>query len=70
MDCNAWGETFDLSFPILDDSYYNIFPMITDNYYIPYNVVINHEMEVVYSVGGYDHTSLVNALQSAMQDLP
>jgi hypothetical protein len=44
--------------------------MITDNYYIPHNVVINHEMEVVYSVGGYDHTSLVNALQSAMQDLP
>jgi len=44
--------------------------MLTDNYYIPHNLVINHEMEVVYSVGGYDHTSLLSAIQSAMQDLP
>ena len=70
MDCNAWGETFNLSFPVLDDSYYNIFPMVTENYYIPHNLLINHKMEVVNSVGGYDHPSLVNEIQSALQNLP
>jgi len=70
MNCSAWGETFELSFPVLDDSNYGIFPMVTENWTIPHNLVIDHNMNVVYSAGGYDHSSLVNAVAAAIENLP
>ena len=44
--------------------------MVTENWAIPHNLVIDHNMNVVYSVGGYDHSSLVNAVAVAMENLP
>ena len=70
MNCSAWAETFELSFPVLDDSNFGIFPMVTENGAIPHNLVIDHNMNVVYSAGGYDHSSLVNAVALAIENLP
>lgn len=64
--CESWGETFGLSYPILDDSESDGFSLfgVTS---IPHNIVINHNMEIVYSNAGSDIGPVVNAIEAALE---
>lgn len=63
--CSSWGSTFGLSYPIVDD--------INDIYglfgagYIPHNVIISGDGEVLYSDSGYNQTAIINIINQALE---
>ena len=58
--CEGWGDEFELTYPILDG--------FTDAYElfegdgVPHNILINHEMEIVYSSPGTVNINEFNTL--------
>jgi hypothetical protein len=66
--CSGWGTTFGLSHPIVDDinNVYGLFGIG----YIPHNVIIGGDGEVLYSDAGYNQTAIVSIINQALEDLP
>ena len=66
--CTSWGTTFGLSHPIIDDinNVYGLFGVG----YIPHNVVIGGDGEVLYSESGYNQTAIIAIINQALEDLP
>ena len=66
--CSGWGTTFGLSHPIVDDinNVYGLFGIG----YIPHNVIIGGDGEVLYSDAGYNQTAIVSIIEQALEDLP
>ena len=63
--CDSWVDEFNLTYPIVD----NVDGELSDLFGttgVPHNIVINHEMELIYSVGGYDEESLMSAISDAV----
>ena len=52
LECKNWEETFGVSYPIINDNSSDIRNMFTRGS-VPHHVLINHEMEVVYTSRGY-----------------
>ncbi|MDG2266369.1 MAG: redoxin domain-containing protein, partial [Candidatus Marinimicrobia bacterium] len=52
LECKNWEETFGISYPIINDNSSDIRNMFTRGS-VPHHVLINHEMEVVYTSRGY-----------------
>ena len=52
LECKSWEETFGISYPIINDNSSDIRNMFTRGS-VPHHVLINHEMEVVYTSRGY-----------------
>lgn len=52
MECKGWEESFGVSYPILNDNSSDIRNMFTRGT-VPYHVLINHEMKVIYTARGY-----------------
>ena len=52
LECKNWEETFGISYPIINDNSSDIRNMFTRGT-VPHHVLINHEMEVVYTSRGY-----------------
>ena len=65
--CDTWASEFELTYPILDDSDGDLWNL-TGATAIPVNVLINHEMELVYAIQGWDETSFMEALTSALEE--
>ena len=51
-ECKGWQESFGVLYPIIDDNNSEIRNMFTRGT-VPHHVLINHEMEVVYTARGY-----------------
>ncbi len=52
MECKGWQESFGVSYPIIDDNSSDIRNMFTRGT-VPHHVLINHNMEVVFTSRGY-----------------
>ena len=52
LECKSWQETFGVSFPIINDNSSDIRNMFTRGS-VPHHVLINHNMEVLYTARGY-----------------
>ena len=73
--CEKWAEKFNLTYPILDDSegekIYNYF----GDGVVPYNVVIDRNMRLIYSSSGFNKDEIVDAIKTGLktsikQELP
>ena len=73
--CEERVEKFNLTYPILDDSegekIYNYF----GNGVVPYNVVIDRNMRLIYSSSGFNKDKIVDAIKTGLktsikQELP
>ena len=70
-DCEGWAEGYALTYPLLDDegedqeegdeNFFNLFGAG----FIPHNIIINHEMEIVYSQAGFDPSAIETAITEA-----
>ena len=65
--CEEWIEKFNLTYPILDDSkgekIYNYF----GNGVVPYNVVIDKNMRLIYSSSGFNKDEIVDAIKTGLK---
>ena len=65
--CKNWAEKFNLTYPILDDSegekIYNYF----GNGVVPYNVVIDRNMRLIYSSSGFNKDEIVDAIKAGLK---
>ncbi|MDP6532780.1 MAG: T9SS type A sorting domain-containing protein [Candidatus Marinimicrobia bacterium] len=68
--CSSWASTFGLTYPIIDDDNPSTIFGWFGTGYIPHNVIINHEMEVVYSSSGFNQSAIVSAIESALEAMP
>ena len=65
--CLQWGTEFGLTYPILDDVT-NIYGLFGTGY-VPHNVVIGGDGEVIYSESGYNQTAIVNFINEGLENL-
>ena len=65
--CEKWAEKFNLTYPILDDSegekIYNYF----GDGVVPYNVVIDRNMRLIYSSSGFNKDEIVDAIKTGLK---
>ena len=66
--CSGWGTTFGLTHPIVDDIN-NVYGMFGIGY-IPHNVIIGGDGEVLYSDAGYNQTAIIAIIEQALENLP
>ena len=64
--CEGWASAFGISYPILDDISEEAFGLFGDCC-IPHNVIINHEMEIVYTAMGFEEEEVSNAIEEALE---
>ena len=72
-ECDEWATQFSLTYPIVDDEIYDgVGNVVWDFFgegFVPHNVVINHNMEVIYSSAGFDEDSeIFDVLVEALDD--
>ena len=69
--CNGWADAFGLTYPLLDDENddddfggegWNLFGESG----VPHNIVINHNMEIVLSVAGFQDEAIYGAINAAL----
>ena len=65
--CEEWGTAFGLTYPIIDDLT-NIYGLFGTGY-IPHNIIIGGDGEVLYSASGYQQTTIVNYINLGLENL-
>ena len=68
--CTGWADAFGTSYPILDG---DADMVVWDTYgqgYVPHHVVVDHNMEIVYSEIGFDESGLLAAIDAAIANIP
>ena len=68
-NCIAWGESFNLTFAILDESDNLLYTKLTYNY-VPHNLIIDHNMNVVYSTTGFNESTIRDIIVAELDSLP
>lgn len=72
VECTDWKKLFGVTYPIIDDSQSDIRDIFTRGT-VPHHVLINHEMEVIYTARGYIMPPFGNdflaVLNSALSEL-
>lgn len=68
--CIGWKEAFGITYPILDGDVDGTFWNLFGQGYIPHNVVLDHNMEVVYTSSGFDQTAILAAIDAAIENVP
>ena len=66
--CTSWGTTFGLSHPIIDDIN-NVYGLFGTGY-IPHNLIIGGDGELLYSDSGYNQAAIIAIINQALDDLP
>ena len=66
--CTSWGTTFGLTHPLVDDVN-NVYGLFGTGY-IPHNIVIGGDGEVLYSESGYNQTAIMSIIDQALEALP
>jgi len=65
--CEEWGTAFGLTYPILDDVS-NIYGLFGTGY-IPHNIVIGGDGEVLLSESGFNQTMILNSINEGIENL-
>ena len=67
--CTSWAETFGQTFPILDDnngsSIYGLFGVG----YVPHNVVIGGDGQVIFSESGFNQNTMIAMIEEGLENL-
>ena len=69
--CESWASAFGITYPILDGgtSGGEAWSLFGDGY-IPHNVVLDHNYQVIYTASGYNETAILNAIDLALSYVP
>ncbi|MFQ6605673.1 MAG: T9SS type A sorting domain-containing protein [Fidelibacterota bacterium] len=67
--CESWAQTFGLSYPITDDESNLVWNMFGQGY-IPHNVILDHNFEVLYSEAGFSQGTIIATIEAALANLP
>ena len=69
--CESWASAFGITYPILDGgtSGGEAWGLFGDGY-IPHNVVLDHNYQVVYTASGYNESAILNAIDFALSYVP
>lgn len=59
----AWASQYGLTFPVLDDTTWNIFNVFDDEGYIPLNIILDRNMNIRYKATGYSESAIVTAIR-------
>ena len=68
--CTGWAETFGITYPIIDGDANTAAWDMYGMGYIPHNVVLDHNMEVVYTSSGFNQSEIMAAIDVALEYLP
>ena len=69
--CESWASAFGITYPILDGgtSGGEAWGLFGDGY-IPHNVVLDHNYQVIYTASGYNESAILNAIDFALSYVP
>ena len=70
-NCQGWASAFGITYPILDggtDGGY-AWDLFGDGY-IPHNVVIDHNYELIYTSSGYNESAILSAINLGLSYVP
>ena len=69
--CEGWASTFGITYPILDggSSGGEAWNLYGDGY-IPHNVVLDHNYEVLYTASGYSEGAILDAIALGLSYIP
>ena len=65
--CESWASTFGVTYPIMDDVT-NVYGLFGTGY-IPHNIVIGGDGEVLYSESGFNQTAIINFINEGLENL-
>ena len=65
--CESWATTFGLTYPVIDDVT-NIYGLFGTGY-IPHNIVIGGDGEVLYSESGFNQTAIISFINEGLENL-
>ena len=65
--CESWASTFGLTYHVLDDVT-NIYGLFGTGY-IPHNIVIGGDGQVLYSDSGFNQTAIISFIKEALENL-
>ena len=68
--CESWASSFGITYEILDGDANGVVWSTFGTGYIPHNVVIDHNMNVVYTESGFSQGAIVAAIEAAIANLP
>ena len=68
--CESWASSFGITYPILDGDADGTIWSLFGQGYLPHNVVLDHNMDVIYTDAGFNQTAIINAIEEALADLP
>ena len=68
--CESWASSFGITYEILDGDENGVVWNTFGTGYIPHNVVIDHNMNVVYTESGFSQGAIVSAIEQAIANLP
>ena len=60
--CEGWSDAFGISYLLIDDTPGQAWNIYGDGY-IPHNVVLDHNMEVLYSGSGFEEAQIMAAIE-------
>lgn len=67
--CAEWSDNFGLTYLLVDDSNNEAWNLYGDGY-IPHNVVLDHNMEILYSGSGYNESQILEAIELGLSYVP
>ncbi|MDP6169855.1 MAG: hypothetical protein QF780_07595 [Candidatus Marinimicrobia bacterium] len=69
--CESWSSSFGITYPMLDggSSGGEAWTLFGDGY-IPHNVVLDHNYEVIYTSSGYSESAILSAIDLALSYVP
>ena len=65
--CESWATTFGLTYPVIDDVT-NIYGLFGTGY-IPHNIVIGGDGQVLYSDSGFNESSIIYFINQGLENL-
>ena len=67
--CEGWATTFGLTYPLLDDNSGNNIYGLFGIGYVPHNVIIGGDGEVMYSQSSFNSNTIVTMIQEGLSNL-
>ena len=69
--CNSWSSAFGITYPMLDGGSTGgeAWALFGDGY-IPHNVVLDHNYQVIYTSSGYNENAILDAIDLALSYVP
>jgi hypothetical protein len=76
--CRQWATKFDLTYPLINDSDYNLFYEFAWDgssqpgvqYYVPMNIILDHNMVVRYRDYGFSESAVKKEIKELIEEMP